>query len=144
MAAPASRGAPHDPAFASQAETARAIVSVLQLRQSFLQRKNIADLGRLFSHEEREEVVKGVRDMYHASEEQQKLQDRDTKKGIEKGKTCASGEKGKAKGGGASQPAASAEKKLPDPPRGSVGYGAIGGRALESDKEPAASTDDTA
>ena len=74
-------------AFASQAETARAIRSVLQLRQSFLQRKNITNMRHVLSDEERQELVRAARDTYQASVEQLELQERDREKAREKGKT---------------------------------------------------------
>ena len=51
-------GSDYDTAFASRAETARAIVSVLQVRHRFLRSKNIADLRHVFIDGERGGLVK--------------------------------------------------------------------------------------
>ena len=68
-------------AVASQQETARAIIPLLQLRQTFLNSIGLADMGHVFTSYEREEFVKRARAMFEESEEQAHLnQDRSAKR----------------------------------------------------------------
>ena len=87
-------GSDYDTAFASQAETARAIQSVLRVRHEFLRSKNIADLRHVLTEAERGELVKRAREEYEQSEHQLALQDRDAEKGKGKGKTPPKGSRG--------------------------------------------------
>ena len=98
-------GSDYDTAFASQAETARAILSVLQLRHDFLKSKNIDDLRHVLTESERGELVKGARQEYEKSEQQLALQERDAEKGKAKGKTAKQGADGTKGSRGAPQPA---------------------------------------
>ena len=86
-----------DTAFASKEETGEAILSMLQLRREFLQRKGITDMRHILTDEERAELTKTVLEDYEMSTQQVELQERDTAKGIDKGMTPA---------GGAAQPTA--------------------------------------
>ena len=80
-------GSDSDTAFASQAETARAIVCVLKVRHAFLQSKNIDDTRHVLTEAERGELVRRARAEYEQSEQQLKLQERDREKGKAKGKS---------------------------------------------------------
>jgi hypothetical protein len=95
-------------AFASQEETRQAILSVLQLRQVFLQGKDIEDLRHVLTPDERGELAKSARKAYEMSVEQLDLQTRDEEKGSAKGKPPAAKGNGKARGKvhaiGAAQP----------------------------------------
>jgi hypothetical protein len=95
-------------AFASQEETRQAILSVLQLRQVFLQGKDIDNLRHILSPDERGELAKSARMAYEMSVEQLDLQLRDEEKASAKGKPLAAKGKGKARGkvhaDGAAQP----------------------------------------
>ena len=75
-------------ALASEEETGRGILSVLQLRHEFLRSKGIADMSHVFTKAERSEFTSLARQTYEESEEQRILQDRDreTYKGLAKGK----------------------------------------------------------
>ena len=116
FAGAAQPGLNHDSAFASQAETFQAIVSVLQLRQSFLDFKGITDHQRVLTEAERKELVDGARRAYEETEEQVGMQQNDViawhelRKDISKGAGEGKGKggtkgagKGKGKGRGASQ-----------------------------------------
>ena len=97
-------------AYASQAETVRAIVSVLQIRQDFLARKNIDDLRYVLSEEERGELVRHVRKEYEQTDEQVRLQQRDAEvwRGLQSTELRSTGRRGKGGKGkdrGARQPA---------------------------------------
>ena len=76
-----------DTAFASQAETVRAIQSVLRIRHDYLRSKNITNLRHVLTEPQRAELVKEVRREYEQSEEQLSLQKRDVEKAKGKGKT---------------------------------------------------------
>jgi hypothetical protein len=95
-------------AFASQEETRQAILSVLKLRQVFLQGKDIDNLCHILSPDERGELAKSARMAYEMSVEQLDLQLRDEEKASAKGKPLAAKGKGKARGkvhaDGAAQP----------------------------------------
>ena len=97
-------GSDYDTAFASEAETGRAILSVLRVRHEFLLRKNITDPYHKLTQDERAELVKHVRNDYEHSTEQLALQHRDAAKGKAKHKSSAKG------GRGASQPASKGSK----------------------------------
>ena len=103
-------GSDYDTAFASQAETARAILSVLQVRHEFLRSKNIADLRHVLTDTQRGELVKCVRKKYEVSEQQLALQERDAEKGKAKGKTAKQGADGTKGSRGAPQPASKGSK----------------------------------
>ena len=74
FAGAAQPGLNHDSAFASQAETFQAIVSVLQLRQNFLAFKEFPDNQRVLTEAERKERVDGARRAYEGTEEQVGMQ----------------------------------------------------------------------
>jgi hypothetical protein len=84
-------------AFASQEETRQAILSVLKLRQVFLQGKDIDNLRHILSPDERGELAKSARMAYEMSVEQLDLQLRDEEKASAKGKPLAAKGKGKAR-----------------------------------------------
>eukprot|EP00959_Pyramimonas_sp_CCMP1952_P285571 5971070-Pyramimonas_sp.AAC.1 len=50
-----------DTAYASQEETGRAILSVLRVRQQFLQSKGVVDMRRVLADDQRRELVQSVR-----------------------------------------------------------------------------------
>ena len=106
-----------DTAFASKEETGEAILSVLQLRRTFLQRKGITDMRHILTDEERAELTNTVLVDYEMSTQQVELQERDTAKGKYMGLTPPGGAarparrgkgkgRGKAHAGGAAQPTA--------------------------------------
>ena len=98
-------GSDYDTAFASEAETGRAILSILRVRHGFLRSKNITNLRHVLTADERKELVKRVRDEYEHSEEQLLLQQRDAEKFTSKGEAKGFASKSSSKGArGASQP----------------------------------------
>ena len=72
-------------AFASQEETRRVIVSVLQCRQRFLRSKGILDMFHVLTDDERSEMIAAARKMFEGSPEQLLLQARDFVTGLAKG-----------------------------------------------------------
>ena len=100
-------------AFAPEAETARAILSVLRVRRAFLETKNIHDLGHELTEPERGEISKRARDVYEATPPQLALQDRDRDKGIAKSKTGKQDARGARGSRGARQPAGKGSKAQP-------------------------------
>ena len=69
-----------DFAYATDADTVRAILCVLQVRHNFLQRKQIADKGHVLTERERAELVQYERSQFNNSPEQQVLQAKDEEK----------------------------------------------------------------
>ena len=63
-----------DLALAAQEETCRAIVNVLELRQSYLESKGIKDLRYVLTGDQRVELIKRAKAEYEDSEEQRILQ----------------------------------------------------------------------
>jgi hypothetical protein len=84
-------------AFATQEETRQAILSVLKLRQRFLQDNAIYNMCHILSSYERGELAKSARMAYEMSAEQLDLQRRDEEKASAKGKPLAAKGKGKAR-----------------------------------------------
>eukprot|EP00959_Pyramimonas_sp_CCMP1952_P356459 7464944-Pyramimonas_sp.AAC.1 len=70
-----------DTAYASQEETARAILSVLRVRQQFLQSKGAVDMRHVLTDDQRRELVQRVRQEREQSDHQRALQQRDADEG---------------------------------------------------------------
>ena len=62
---------------ASQEQTAKTILEVLEQRRVFLRDKNITDMRHVLTPQERGEIASKVRGLYDDSPEQQKLRERD-------------------------------------------------------------------
>ena len=82
-----------DTAFASQEETVRAIQSVLQVRQQWLRKKSL-DMRHVLNEDERGEIAKEVRGVYEQTPYQRRLQERDVRTCLQKGKAASKGSRG--------------------------------------------------
>ena len=70
--------------FASQAQTLRAIMSVLKVHQSYLRSKNINNMRHIPTCVGRNELVKRFRAKYEATEKQRGVQAQDRAKWVNK------------------------------------------------------------
>ena len=99
------------PYMAPGKETRSCIQALLQRRRKYIHYRDIREQNYVFQDDDRKEVMKMCKDEYQATDEQLKLQKRDSWKVREAGKAGMTGKKGKGgkkgkegKSGGASQP----------------------------------------